>query len=89
MLSGEFEMTNLGLTHLYLGIELWQEPNQGFISLQKYVGEILKKLCMAKCKSVGFLMEVGVKLSMEDSSPLVDKAMYIRLGRSFIYLCNM
>ena len=43
---------------------------------------------MAECKSVGTPMEVDVKLSTEDSSPLVDEAKYRRLVGSLIYLCN-
>ena len=48
----------------------------------------MKALGMAKCKSVGTLMEVNVKLSTEDSSPLVDEAKYRKLVGSLIYLCN-
>ena len=43
---------------------------------------------MAECKLVGTPMEVDVKLSTEDLSPLVDKAKYRRLVGSLIYLCN-
>ena len=32
MLSGDFEMIDLGLMHFCLGIEVQQEPNQVFIS---------------------------------------------------------
>ena len=67
MLSGEFEMTDLKLMHFCLGIEVWQD--QVFISYQKYIGEILKAFDMAKCKSARTPMEVGMKLSIKDSSP--------------------
>ena len=73
ILGREFEMTDLRLMHLCLGIEVWQEPKQIFISQLKYTGEILKAFGMAKCKTVGTPMEVDVKLSKEDLSPLVDK----------------
>ena len=79
MLGREFEMIDLELMHFYLGIEVWQEPNQIFISQQKYAGEILKAFGMAKCKSIGTPMEVDVKLLTKDSSPLVDEAKYRRL----------
>ena len=88
MLGREFEITNLGLMHFCLGIEVWQEPNQIFISQQKYAGEILKAFGMAECKLVGTPMQVDVKLSTEDSSPLVDEVKYKRLANSLIYLCN-
>ena len=43
---------------------------------------------MAECKLVGTPMEVDVKLSIEDSSPLVDEAKYKRIVGNLIYLCN-
>ena len=40
LLQREFEMTNLGLMHFYLGIEVWQEPNNILIlrlnTLERY-----------------------------------------------------
>ena len=50
MLGREFEMTDLELMHFCLGIEIWQEPNQIFVSQQKYDGEILKAFGMAEWK---------------------------------------
>ena len=70
MLGRDFEMIDLGLMHFCLGIEVWQEPNQIFIPQQKYSGEILKAFGMAESKLVGTPMEVDVKLSTKDSSPL-------------------
>ena len=43
---------------------------------------------MAECKVVGTPMEADVKLSTEDSSPLVEEAKYRRPVDSLIYLCN-
>ena len=88
MLGREFEMTDLRLMHFCMGIEIWHEPNQIFISWHKYAEEILKTFSMIECKSVGTPMEVDVKLSTEDSSPLLDEAKYRRLVGSLIYLCN-
>ena len=49
---------------------------------------MLKAFGMAEYKTVGTPMEVDVKLSTEDSSPLVDEVKYKRLMGSLIYLCN-
>ena len=55
-----------------------------FITYQKYAGEILKAFGM--CKVVGTPMEVDImKLSMEDSSPLVEEGKYRKLVGSLIY----
>ena len=88
LLRREFEMTDLGLMHYCLGIEVLQKPDYIFISQSKYTGEILKAFGMTECKSVGTPMEVELKLSKEDASPLVDERLYQKLVGSLIFLCN-
>lgn len=88
LLCQEFEMTNLGLMHYCLGIEVWQKPKGIFISQQKYAREILKTFGMTDCKSVTTPMEVGLKLSTEDISQPVDETLFRKLVGSLIYLCN-
>lgn len=84
-LCAEFEITNLGLMHFCLGIEVWQESDKIFISQKKYAGELLK---VSGYKEVNTPFEVNVKLSREDTSALVDGEMYRRLVGGLIYLCN-
>ena len=88
LLSREFEMTDLGLMHFCLGIEVWQGPDNIFISRTKYVREILKAFRMTECKDVGTPMEVDLKLSVEDTSAVVDERLYRKLVGSLIFLCN-
>jgi hypothetical protein len=45
-----FEMTDLGLLHYYLGVEVIQKERSIFISQTKYVSELLKKFGMEDCK---------------------------------------
>jgi hypothetical protein len=40
-LTSEFEMTDLGLMHYFLGLEVWQRPDKIFLSQGKYTVEIL------------------------------------------------
>lgn len=87
-LNSEFEMTDLGLLHYCIGIEVWQTSKGIFISQQKYAAEILKAFGMIDAKPVGTPMEVNAKLSMEDSSVLVDIKKYRKLVGSLIFLCN-
>ena len=87
-LSTEFEMTDLGLLHYCLGIEVWQKSGEIFVSQQKYAKEILKAFGMSECKEIGTPMEVDAKLSVEDTSPLADIGSYRKLVGSLIYLCN-
>lgn len=37
MLIAEFNIKGLGLTHYYLGLEVWQEPNEIYVGQGKYV----------------------------------------------------
>ena len=87
-LSIEFKMTDLGLLHYCLGIEVWQKSGEIFVSQQKYAKEILKAFGMYECKEIGTPMEVNAKLSMEDTSPLADIGSYRKLASFLIYLCN-
>jgi hypothetical protein len=40
--SSEFEMTDIGLMHYFLGLEVWQEPGQIFPRQGEYVCDILR-----------------------------------------------
>jgi len=88
LLQRDFEMTILGLMHFYLGIQVWKELGNIFISQSKYVGEILKVFGMVECKTIGTPMEVDLNLLMEDASPLVNDKLYQKLMGSLIFLCN-
>lgn len=59
----EFDMTDLGLTHYFLGIEVVQSYVGVFISQKKYALEILDKFVMNDCNPVITPTEVGLKLS--------------------------
>jgi hypothetical protein len=42
-LASEFEMTDIGLMHYFLGLEVWQEPGHIFLGQGKYVCDILSR----------------------------------------------
>ena len=46
----EFEMTDLGLLHYFLGIEVKQDENGIFISREKYARDLMKKFRMEDVK---------------------------------------
>ena len=81
-------MTNLGLMHLCLGIEVYQQQDSIFIAQQRYAREILKAFGMEDCKSVVTPMDVNGKLSLGETSTLVDEKKYRKLVGSLIFLCN-
>eukprot|EP00253_Pinus_taeda_P035309 PITA_35309 len=49
-LAREFEMKDMGLMHYFLGMEVWQEDGEVFVSQGKYANEILRRFHMEKCK---------------------------------------
>ena len=45
-LALEYEMTNIGLMHYFLGLEVWQEPVHIFLGQGKYAVDILRRFQM-------------------------------------------
>ena len=73
-------MTDLGLMHYCLGVEVWQQ------SFGKYARALLDKFRMQDCKPASTPMEKGLKLSAKSDSPSVDDTTYRQLVGSLIYL---
>ena len=46
----DFEMKDMGLLHYFLGLEIWQQEGELFVSQGKYAWEILGKFHMEDCK---------------------------------------
>lgn len=63
-MMNEFEMSDLGLMHYFLGYEVAQNSAGIFSSQKKYVREILERFQMTNCNSVGTPVELGLKLIM-------------------------
>jgi hypothetical protein len=87
-LTSEFKMKDLGLMHYFLGLEVWQRPDEIFLSQGKYTVEILQRFEMMDCKSMATPMMKNLKLLSDSSSDLVDPMMYRQLIRSLMYLVN-
>eukprot|EP00253_Pinus_taeda_P032121 PITA_32121 len=51
-LALEFDMTDMGLMHYFLGLEVWQEDGHIFLGQGKYEGDILRRFRMEDCKPV-------------------------------------
>ena len=86
-LTSEFEMKELGLMHYFLGLEVWQRPDEIFLSQGKYIVEILQRFRMMDYKSMATPM-INLKLLSDKSSDLVDPTMYKQLIGSLMYLVN-
>lgn len=64
---------------------MWQKDFNIFISQTRYAQQLLKKFRMDDCKPTTPI-EIGLKLSINDSSKGVDANLYRQLVGSLIYL---
>jgi hypothetical protein len=87
-LTSKFEMKDLGLMHYFLGLEVWQRPDEIFLGQGKYRVEILQRFRMMDCKCVATPMVTNMKLLSDSSSDLVDPPMYKQLIGSLMFLVN-
>jgi hypothetical protein len=83
-LTSDFKMKDLDL----MGLEVWQRPDDIFLSQEKYTVEILQIFGMMECKSMETPMVMNIKFLSDSSSYLVDPMMYRQLIRSLMYLVN-
>ena len=51
-LASEYEMTDIGLMHYFLGLEVWHEPGHIFLGQGKYAVDILMRFHMEDCRSM-------------------------------------
>jgi hypothetical protein len=65
-------MTDLGLMHYFLGLEVWKSPERIFLNQGKYIIEILNRFDMLECMSMNTPMEMKLKLLVDTSSELIN-----------------
>lgn len=82
-----FEMSDLGLMHYFLGMEVCQDDGI-FISQKKYAEDLLKKFNMTDCKLVATPLIANEKLKKEDRGKLTEGATYRSLIGSLLYLTS-
>lgn len=82
----EFEMSDLGMMHYFLGIEVVQSDDGIFISQKKYVGEILDRFQMKDCNPINTPVEFDLKLYKDHEGRKVDSTLYKQIVGSLMYL---
>lgn len=82
----EFEMTDLGLLHYFLGIKAKQGDHMISISQKKYAMELLVKFNMSDSISAATPMEVGLKLTKDSHGESVDPTLFRSLVGCLMYL---
>ncbi|KAA0040718.1 integrase [Cucumis melo var. makuwa] len=82
----EFEMSDMGLIHYFLDIEVNQDEGEIVISQQKYAHDLLKKIRMENASPCNTLMDANLKLCKNDIGEAVDPSLYRSLVGSLMYL---
>jgi len=75
-MMNEFEMTDLGMMHYFLGIEIVQSDIGIFLSQKKYVRDILDRFHMHDCNSVNTPGECGSKLHKDLKGKKINNTLY-------------
>jgi hypothetical protein len=87
-LASEFEMSDIGLMHYFLGMEVWQEEGHIFLGQGKYASNILSRFQMEDCRPMSTPMITNWKKLNALDSQLVDATTYRQLIGSLMYLVN-
>ena len=67
--SNTFETTDLGILHLFLGVQVLPLLDGLFVSQSKYVMDLLKCFNMDDCNACATPHQLGVKLTKDCESP--------------------
>ncbi|KAL0558837.1 hypothetical protein IC582_003419 [Cucumis melo] len=87
-MKNKFEMTDLGLLHFFLGLEVCQTEGGIFISQKKYAKDLLKKFGMINCKPTTRPMNVNEKLQQNDGAEMANAQRFRSLVGGLIYLTH-
>ena len=66
-LKSKYDMTDLGLMHYYLGMQIYQHEDCTYLSQSKYVTDILQRFDMVDCKPLSIPLSLGVQLQVSKS----------------------
>eukprot|EP00253_Pinus_taeda_P026377 PITA_26377 len=87
-LKKQFEMTNVGHLHYFLGLQTLQSKEGISLSQSKYPCDLLRHFHMEDCKSAPSPFQSGAKLSVTCTSPEVDATLYRQLVGKILYLIH-
>eukprot|EP00253_Pinus_taeda_P026461 PITA_26461 len=85
-MSQVFEMKDLGDLHYCLGLEVWKDSGQTFLTQGKYARTLLERFRMEQCKTTATPLQQNLKLSSDDGTKQMDSTLYRQLVGSLIYL---
>ncbi|KAM1706709.1 hypothetical protein ACFX2K_028825 [Malus domestica] len=82
----QYEMTDLGLLHHFLGLGVLQTDNYIFLHQKKYAKTLLEKFGLRDCKPVATPLAMNENLSKVNGSDLADETLYRQMVGSLLYL---
>ena len=85
-LSSEFEMSDQGPLHHFLGITVKRDSTDLLLHQQNYAVDILHRANMTNCNSCLTPVDTKQKLSADDSPPVSDPTLYRSLAGALQYL---
>ncbi|KAI3708032.1 hypothetical protein L2E82_37034 [Cichorium intybus] len=85
-MKDEFDMTDMGLLHYFLGIEVKQKEDKISICQERYARSILDRFNMSEASPGNIPMEYGSKLSKFPDEENVDPGLYRSLVGCLMYL---
>nr|GEU55380.1 retrovirus-related Pol polyprotein from transposon TNT 1-94 [Tanacetum cinerariifolium] len=88
LMKSRFEMSMMGETTFFLGLQVNQSHCGVFINQSKYVLEILKKYGIESCDPVGTPMEIKDKLDLDQNETSVDAMKYHSMIGALMYLTS-
>eukprot|EP00253_Pinus_taeda_P026219 PITA_26219 len=86
VMQKEFEMSLIGESTYFLGLQIQQNEGGIFLSQTKYLKQILKKYGMEDAKPVCTHMVTGCSLSANDESAAVHQPTYRSMIGNILYL---
>ena len=87
-LKQNFEMSDLGHLHYFLGLQVLQTEEGIFLSQSKYACDLLRRFHMEDCKPAPSPFQSRVKLSATCTSLEVNATLYHQLVGSLLYLTH-
>ena len=84
----KFEMSDLGLLHYFLGLELNQNSDDIFISQRKYAIDLLNQFNMLNCKPTPTPMNANEKLVVDDGNGMSSVRYYRSIVGGLNYLSH-
>ncbi|GKV36358.1 hypothetical protein SLEP1_g44499 [Rubroshorea leprosula] len=87
-MSAEFDMSDLGLLHYFLGLQIYQTDYGIFVSQEKYALDLLKKFNMQNCKMSATPMNTNEKLTVDDGTPRANEKYFRSMVGGLMYLTH-